>query len=50
MREQTSDGEQLSDMDVDDVNADDSDCVKVNMMKKVICQVKLDNFIRAEME
>ena len=31
MREETSDDEQLSDMDVDDVNADDSDCEEVQL-------------------
>ena len=31
MREETSDDEQLSDMDVDNVNADDSDCEEVHL-------------------
>ena len=31
MREETSDDEQLSDMDVDGVNADDSDCEEVQL-------------------
>ena len=29
MREETSDDEQLSDMDVYGINADDSDCIKI---------------------